>query len=58
MKANGSICADASLFVTKRSGLNSFGSGNTDGLRNAAKSVRARLESAGIIRPSSATIRK
>lgn len=53
MKANGSIWDDAPTFGSKRSGLNSFGLGNTDGLRNAAKSVSARLESAGITRPSS-----
>lgn len=55
MKANGSAVVDAPSppFGSNRSGLNSFGSENMDGFRNATKSVRARLESAGIIRPSS-----
>lgn len=56
MKSKGSIFDDPPPLRSKRSGLNSFGSGNADGLRNAVKSVRARLESAGIIRPSSAKI--
>lgn len=56
MKAKGSMLDDTPPFRSKRSGLNTFGSGNTDGLRNATKSVRARLESAGIIRPSSTKI--
>lgn len=53
MKAKGSIADDTPPFRSKRSGLNSFGSGNAVGLRNAAKRVSARLESAGIMRPSS-----
>lgn len=56
MKSKGSIFDDTPPFRSKRSGLNSLGSGNADGLRKAAKSVRARLESAGIIRPSSAKL--
>lgn len=44
---------DTPPFGSNRSGINSFGSGNMDGLRKATKSVRARLEPAGIVRPSS-----
>lgn len=53
MKAMGSIDDDTPPFGLNRSGLNSFGSGNMDGLRKATKSVRATLHPAGIVRPSS-----
>lgn len=49
----GSIVDDTPPFGSNLSGINSFGSGNMAGLRKATKSVRARLEPAGIMRPSS-----